>query len=182
MDGAGITTDLARCFMEADRRRRLLDQLRDVLAVTRADLTRLAEQVAAFHASASNRTPTDVEVYGAGALLHGYYGALERWMERIARDLNAGPPEGADWHRTLLRSMTIDKPGHRPALLDSALAGELGRYLAFRHLFRHLYVLDLTWSEMEPLLADLPDLHRRVDESLGCFDAALASAMKTPED
>ncbi|MBI2893702.1 MAG: hypothetical protein HYY06_09135 [Deltaproteobacteria bacterium] len=163
--------------MEADRRRRLLEQLRDVLAVTRADLARLAEQVAVFHAAVSTRTPSNVEVFGAGALLHGYYGVLERWMERIARDLNAGLPEGPDWHRTLLRSMTLDKPGRRPAVFDEAIAKELGRYLAFRHLFRHLYVLDLQWSEMQPLLVDLEDIHRRVDERLGRFDAALASAL-----
>jgi ribonuclease HepT-like protein len=159
---------------------RPVEQLRDALAVTRADLGRLAARADAFLASVSGRTPTDIEVYGGGALLHGYYNTLERCLERVARDLNAAPPEGPDWHRLLLRTMALDKPGRRPAIFDDGTASDLARYLGFRHVFRHLYVLDLRWDQVRSLLGDLAPLHRRVDEQLARFDGFLAQLAAAP--
>ena len=157
--------------------RAVLEPLRDALATTRVDLAQLAARAEAFRAGTSARTPSDIEVYGAGALLHGIYNTLERLMERVARDLNSGPPAGPDWHRLLLRSMALDKPGHRPPLLGDAAVAALGRYLGFRHLFRHLYVLDLRWDEVRLLLDGLAPLHRDVDRDLARFDAFLEAAM-----
>ena len=124
-------------------------------------------------ADAGSSPPSDIEIHGAGALLHGYYNTLEPLLARIATDLNAGPPEGGDWHRRLLRSMALDKPGHRPPVLDEETLSELDRYLGFRHLFRHLYVLDLGWPEVRLLLDGLAEVHRDVDEQLSRFDAFL---------
>ena len=106
-------------------------------------------------------------------MLHGYYNTLERWLARVARELNSGPPEGPDWHRLLLRTMALDKPGHRPPLFDEATAADLARFLSFRHLFRHLYVLDLRWAEIRLLLVALEPLHRSVDSQLAAFDGFL---------
>jgi hypothetical protein len=69
--------------------------------------------------------------------------------------------------------MTLDKPGLRPPVLDNPTATELGRYLGFRHLFRHLYVLDLRWDEVRLLLAGLAPLHARVDALLERFGGFL---------
>lgn len=156
---------------------RRIEELRDALAVTRADLARLVRRGSSFLASLGDRTPSDIEVYGAGAVIHGYYNTLERWMERVARDLNSGPPAGPDSHRLLLRAMALDRPGCRPPLWDDATTRELSRYLGFRHLFRHLYVLDLRWDEVRPLLVELEPLHRRVDDLLNRFDRFLADLL-----
>ena len=71
--------------------------------------------------------------------------------------------------------MAMDKAGRRPPLLDNATASELGRYLGFRHLFRHLYVLDLRWDQIRQLLVDLAPLHKRIDDHLARFDEFLAA-------
>ncbi len=160
--------------MANDAPARQIEELRDALAITRTDLGRLVARGSSFLAGLGDRTPSDIEVYGAGAVVHGYYNTLERWMERVARDLNSGPPEGPDWHRLLLRAMALHKPGCRPPLWDDAATKDLGRYLGFRHLFRHLYVLDLRWDEVRLLLVDLEPLHRRLDGLLDRFDRFLA--------
>ncbi len=160
--------------MPSDGSARLVEELRDGLTITRTDLGRLADRAAAFLASVTDRQPTDIEIYGVGAVLHGYYNTLERCLERVARGLNSGPPEGPDWHRLLLRAMALDKPGHRPRLFDETTASELARFLGFRHLFRHLYVLDLRWDEIRLLLVALEPLHRTLDSQLATFDAFLS--------
>jgi hypothetical protein len=149
------------------------DALHDAVEVARSDLGRIASRVDELAQNWRTHPPSDVELYGAGALLHGYYNALERLLERFARDLNGGPPSGQEWHRLLLRSMALDKPQVRPAVFDLATVERLGPYLRFRHRFRHLYVLDLRAVELASLLEELTEVHGSVDRCLAEFAAAL---------
>jgi len=153
---------------------RHLADLRETIVLTRRDLDRLAERIRA----AAERFDADVgqlEIYGAGALVHGYYTHLERLFERVVRLLNTGPSEGADWHRRLLASMTVDKPGVRPALIDATLAAELDELLRFRHLFRNLYVLDLDARRIAALLECVGRVHSALTASLDAFDRFLGA-------
>ena len=72
-----------------------------------------------------------------GSILHDFYGGVERIFVRIASELNGGVPRAEQWHRELLGNMTLEIPEVRPAVLDPALAGALGTYLRFRHVFRN---------------------------------------------
>lgn len=165
--------------MDEDLRRRRAADLADTIRLALGDLDRLAararEAVERLSAGAG-----PLEVYGAGAVAHGYYTHLERVFERIARDLNSGPLEGPDWHSRLLRSMTLDRPGVRPALFDRPAANRLDELLRFRHLFRNLYVIDLDSSRVSALLADLTMLHPIVVERLDCFRGFLDAVAAAP--
>jgi hypothetical protein len=77
-------------------------------------LGRLAERIRAALSRISSPNPDPLEVFGAGAFINGYYSHLERSFERIVRDLNSAPAECPDWHRRLLRSMTVERTGVRP--------------------------------------------------------------------
>ena len=57
--------------MLPDASTKLAEELRDALAITRTDLARLAARGAAFLDSLVGREPTEIEIYGAGSLLHG---------------------------------------------------------------------------------------------------------------
>ena len=83
--------------------------------------------------------------------------------------MNSAPLEGPDWHRRLLRSMTTERSGVRPAVLDIALAERLDELLAFRHHFRNLYVLDLRGERVADLLELVQRLHGEVVDDLRGF-------------
>lgn len=147
---------------------RVLGDLTQSLTIAGRDLERLAERLRAARERIST-TADDLEVYGAAALISGYSSHLERMFERIVRDMNSAPLEGPDWHRRLLRSMTAERPGIRPAVIDVRLAERLDELLAFRHLFRNLYVLDLRHERVADLLELVCGLHDAVMTSLADF-------------
>jgi hypothetical protein len=156
-----------------DPRNRIVADLAETLDVAARDIDRIAERIDA--ARSRIRTGADsLEVYGAAALIGGYYSHLERAFERIVRDLNSAPLEGPDWHRRLLRSMSVERLGVRPAVLDVTTAERLDELLAFRHLFRNLYVLDLRAERVADLLALVAELHPTISKSIRDFAALLA--------
>lgn len=158
-----------------DPARARIEQLRDEFRLTRDALARIAGEAVSVARRHAESPPDTVTLYGCGALLHGYYTALERILQSVTRDFNSAPPQGADWHRRLLIACASERPGRRPAILSAASLVAVDRYLRFRHLFRNLYVFDLQWLELHPLLAGLPDLHRLLDADLAAFDGFLAS-------
>ena len=152
---------------DPDVSRRVLD-LRDTVVLTSQDLERLAERIA--HARPRLGPNADpLEVYGAAALIHGYYTYLERLFERVARDLNHRPVEGPDWHRRLLRSMTLDRPGARPPLVDVTTSEELDELLRFRHLFRNLYILNLEPERVATVADRVAKVHTAIRSNLETF-------------
>ena len=156
-------------------KRRAAD-LRDALLVAVRDLDRLATgvEVARGRVTASS---AQLELYGGAALAHGYYTHLERVFERIARDLNSAPLDGPDWHRRLLESMTLERPGVRPAVVPSDLEAPLDELLRFRHLFRNLYVLDLEGERIVAILARIANAHPSVRKALDDFRTFLERLM-----
>ena len=91
-----------------------------------------------------------------GSILHDFYNGIERIFVRIASELNGGVPQAEQWHRELVRNMTLDVPQVRPAVIDAAFAAGLGEYLRFRHVFRNVYGSVLEAQRMRPLERRLP--------------------------
>ncbi len=103
-----------------------------------------------------NRKKSTFDLRAIGSILHDFYCGTERIFERIAKELNGGIPEGTDWHRQLLRDMTLDIKGVRPPVLSEELEKMLSEYLRFRHVFRNIYGFSLEWRFMEGLVEKLP--------------------------
>ena len=77
---------------------------------------------------------------------------------RIAEELNGSVPQGEQWHRQIVTDMTLEIPNVRPAVIDAALAEELGNYLRFRHVFRNGYGSLPQAERMRRLEDRLPDV------------------------
>lgn len=108
------------------------------------------------------------DLMACAGYLHHYYTGIESTFERISRAFDGGLIKGGDYHRELLRSMTIEIPDIRPSLISRDLAEELDEYRRFRHLFRHSYGSELRWRKMEPLVKGIhsttKDLMDRISE------------------
>ena len=101
--------------------------------------------------------------------LHGFYAALERIFELIAIEIDESKPEGASWHRDLLRQMGVKIKEVRPAVLSREAINQLDEYRGFRHIVRNVYTFNLSGHRLEPLVLDLDDLFEQVREELEDF-------------
>ncbi len=84
--------------------------------------------------------------------LHNFYTDCERVFTRISSEFNGGLPKSHDRHVILLRKMTFDIEGVRPAVLTRETASLLDEYRAFRHIVRNIYGFEIRMSRMSPLL------------------------------
>lgn len=120
------------------------------------DIERCCVELKELLAMIGNRKKSTYDVRAIGSILHDFYCGIERIFERIAKELNGGIPEGSDWHRQLLRDMTLEIKGVRPPVISEELEKMLIEYLRFRHVFRNIYGFSLEWRFMEGTVERLP--------------------------
>lgn len=108
--------------------------------------------------------------------LHGLYSGLERIFEKIASAVDGSIPEGANWHRELLKQMSIEIPGSRPAVISPELQEQLEEYRGFRHVVRNVYTYRLSLEKMEPLATKLRSVMTKSEKELVAFAKFLQSA------
>jgi hypothetical protein len=114
--------------------------------------------------------PTQENLAYLAYLLHGIYTGWESAFHRIAVTFE-NRLDPARWHAQLLRRMSLDLPGIRPAVIDAESRERLEELRAFRHFFRHSYSVRLrprrltgvleTYDEVAPVVA--ADLKRFLD-------------------
>lgn len=102
--------------------------------------------------------------------IHNLYGASEELLQIIAKYFENNISDGSQWHRLLLKRMTVDVPDIRPAFLDSETLSLLNSLRGFQHFFRHGYGTTLNYQQLKPNLDQalilLPKLQERVREFL----------------
>lgn len=82
----------------------------------------------------------DEDYLGSLALnLHSFYTATERIFREIVQRIDGQLPEGADWHRRLLRQISAEIPNVRPPVITIKTRDCLDEYCAFRHVVRNMY-------------------------------------------
>jgi ribonuclease HepT-like protein len=139
-----------------------------------AEVERVADRVErAIQARRQPAAESDLLLDSAALNLHDFYTGLERIFLHIASGVDQSAPSGPDWHRELLRQMSVDAPGLRPAVLSSATAGAIDEYLRFRHVVRHVYAFQLEPERVERLAHRLRPTVRDVAADLGAFAAWL---------
>jgi hypothetical protein len=104
-----------------------------------------------------------------GSILHDFYSGIERVFVRIAEELNGGVPQGEQWHRQLVKDMSMEIPQVRPAVIDHELARSLGDFRRFRHVFRNVYGFALEDQRMRPLEERLPAVLAAFRRQVGEF-------------
>lgn len=141
-------------------------EIRDDLAV----VSHIAEEIeTAMKIISFSLSPDLLTMMGLAALVHHYYSAIESLFLRIIEHFDGKVPSGEQWHKTLLVEASRQIPELRPPIISKELLAILDNYRRFRHLFRHLYELNLDWELLTPLLYRLPEVHDRVKESIAVF-------------
>ncbi|MHB1256598.1 MAG: ribonuclease toxin HepT-like protein [Dethiobacteraceae bacterium] len=91
----------------------------------------------------SSSTENEEKTVYLGYMLHNLYCALEDIFKRVAEAFENNVDDLSRYHRDLLRRMSFELPGVRPALLTAQTYRTLDELRRFRHLFRHAYAYQL---------------------------------------
>jgi predicted nucleotidyltransferase len=142
----------------------LAARIREELGQIEQLVERTGRQLEKWHAQ------EDEDYLDAIALnLHGFYTAVERLFEQIARHVDGGIPSGAEWHRDLLRQMSAEVSGVRPVVLNQTARTGLEEYRGLRHVIRNLYATHLNPVRIAELAAMLPSCFAAVADDLRAF-------------
>jgi hypothetical protein len=107
--------------------------------------------------AAARQRPEDQDLYldSAALNLHDFYSGLERIFRQIAATVDQSVPSDHDWHRELLRQMTVSLPQIRPQVLSVEAAKAIDEYLRFRHIVRNIYAFEFDPDRIEHLVQRL---------------------------
>jgi hypothetical protein len=116
----------------------------------------------------------DLFADSAALNLHDCYSGLERLCEQIASTVDQSVPSSRDWHRDLLRQMTVELPGVRPPVLSVESVTALDEYRRFRHVVRNVYAFELDLERIEQLATAWRPAFMRASGELQAFATLLA--------
>jgi hypothetical protein len=127
-------------------------KLRDQLQFTLLELERLRLDFGARIREGADAEISDDECIVLSTALHSFYNLCEGALKAIAAEFDE-IPDGPDWHTQLLT--VFDLGSSRSGFeLDEDLRLKLAAFMRFRHVFRHIYVLDIDAERLRPLLAE----------------------------
>lgn len=124
---------------------------------------------AIFLADKGHRTGDDDYWDGVALNLHGFYTGVEQIFEDIARTIDGGLPSGSEWHTSLLRQMTVEIEGLRPAVIATQTRNSLDEFRGFRHIVRNVYAFNLRAARLNELVNDAPDCLANLTADLLAF-------------
>lgn len=101
--------------------------------------------------------------------LHNFYTGYERIFQKIADDINGGVPRSWDWHKRLLKSMSLEIENIRPSLISKDTAKLLEEYLAFRHVIRNIYGFEIDSERLKRLIEKIHGTHERLKKEINSF-------------
>lgn len=119
------------------------------------------------------RPETPALIESTAYQLHNLYSAIEDLFKIVAGAFENSVTDLSQWHTELLRRMTLDIPGVRPALLSQETAGLLNELRAFRHFFRHAYGQSLDLARVEQNIRVVRQVEPLLARDVGQFLAAL---------
>jgi len=117
----------------------------------------------------ANNSSDELYIDSVALNLHGFYSSLEKIFELIANQIDDSIPEGSSWHQELLKQMTFDIKGLRPAVISENTAELLDEYRGFRHVVRNVYTFKLSFKKIKPLINSLDKVYSEFKREIDLF-------------
>lgn len=123
--------------------------------------------------SSDKDTPEIGNQMGLALCLHHLYTAMEEIFVRINKVFDGVSLSSGNWHKELLRNMSMDIDGVRPRVLSKDLLHHVDEYRAFRHVVRHAYDYELDWLKLKTLLESRQEIISKLKHELEQFQSFL---------
>ena len=120
------------------------------------------------------RVPGPAGLESTALQLHNLYGAVEALLETVAEAFHNHVDGGAGYHTALLKRMSVDVPGIRPAVISGEGLRLFDTLRRFRHVVRHAYGAAIDERQLRIVLDDAravrPVLRRDVERFLNALE------------
>lgn len=155
----------------AERLRAELNELERVVSRAEGALERARQQ------------PVDSVYFLRAAALDLYtiYCGIEQLFEVVASDVDEGAPSNPHWHRKLLRQMSLEVRGIRPALISAETHKALLEYLEFHHMVQTSCTFNLRLERVVELVRDVRAMFNRLQRDILAFVAYLETSSLTDD-
>jgi len=130
-------------------------------------IVRRAEDV--WREASRNIGEQDIYLDSVALNIHSFYSGMEKLFELISYCIDNNRPAGRTWHRDLLRKMTEEVQGVRPAVINTCWLPQLDELRRFRHLVRNVYTHNIVPEKVAPIVSALPDLWPHLKDELLAF-------------
>jgi hypothetical protein len=149
-------------------------------AAREADILDLARERVANALASADQVEQWIMVKALASGIEKVYSGMERMLMRIVRTLDRHVPDGPDWHADLLRRLSVDVPGRRPAVISEETRRRLDDLRAFRHRERNTYVRDLDPARVLEIAGSVTPALRAVGEDIAHLHRQLDPASAPP--
>lgn len=152
--------------MKKERIPDLISEIRDELKLLETLLQDIRDTI-----KETPKSPRKRRIYeeSLALKLHNFYTGCERIFQKIADDINGGVPRTIDWHKRLLKIMSLDIEGIRPPVISVATEKALKDYLAFRHVIRNIYGFEIDSERLKRLFAALDKTYKNFNKDITGF-------------
>lgn len=123
----------------------------------------------------------DVILESIAYQMHNLYCAAEDLLKIVASCFENNINDSSQWHSLLLKRMTMEIPGIRPALLSSDSYAILNSLRGFRHFFRHAYGASIDCDQLRTNLDKALNLRENLGRDVHLFLLTLDNP-HDPED
>ncbi len=152
--------------MRRERIPDLISEIGDELSLLESLVLDVAETYKGMPAS-----PKKKRIYeeSLALKLHNFYTGCERMFQKIADDINGGTSRSLDWHRRLLKSISLEIENIRPPVISKETERALEEYLAFRHVVRNIYGFEIESERLKRLIERLSKIFKTLREDIEGF-------------
>lgn len=127
------------------------ERLRTLKAELLADMQVLEELEGKYrlvHAKLAAIDPDEFDYVGLAYTIVNLYNLMENYFLRVAKCFENNVDK-LNWHKDLIKRMSLEIEGIRPALLQSKDVPLIDELRAFRHVFRHIYQSELDVEKLK---------------------------------
>jgi hypothetical protein len=137
-------------------------------AEIQADIEAIEQAYQAYHTTQADLS-TPEQYIVLGYYLQVIYGLFENLFQRIAQVFENHITDQSRWHAQLLRRMTLDIPGIRPAVISKPTFESLDELRGFRHLFRNAYLLHFDPDRLSFVIQAAEQLEKSYPQDISRF-------------
>ena len=140
-----------------------IEALRTLKAELQADFKLLAkfeEKWQLINQKMERIQPDEFDYVALAYSIASLYSVMENYFLRVAKCFE-NEPGSSTWHRDLVRRMSLEIEGIRPAVLNTSDVGIIDELRAFRHVFRHIYQTDLDRGKVQRVNQQIPEALKR---------------------
>ncbi len=144
---------------------------------SREVLGRIATYYEGHFATSPRRPETTENAIVLAEVMNNYYTCAETIFLRISQHFeNCLATE--NWHKDLLRKMTLTIPDIRPQVVDERTFADLEELLRFRHFHRYYLEFNYDWERLRVAESRFGSVRKPLDRALDEFERYLLEVSK----